>query len=397
MMDTPTQDPFIAIDSALNELEKFLEEHHDCAPILWTHPPSQRAERITAVNTICERFDTYKAKMDALVNRTVGLGTQLMRRRAMYMSTLTPVAAMPPELLQDVFSRVTAQDSDAARRMAQVCTEWREVSLQQKSLWTFLSVSANRSEEAVPAYLSRSSPLPFHLQITDGRALEQLSDTTVEALRHRLIRLDWYTSQIPTRRLCIQKPYPALETLNITGGQDCPNCDNNFWEQALIEKTNPGYLGGSDTLTALKTLTLEQVHYKIPEELIQRLEHLTIISSAVNGDMCSLIFRNARVLQSFEIRNMVNEGESVPDTPAGPYTIPSLHRLQLHAVSGGLVQYIFNGCQCPLLSSLTVERVINAGSRPQIFDGVALLTPLNRFVSHLGSMRCLDGLTISLR
>lgn len=276
-MSSFIEDPFAAVDVALANLGRFLDASAlDCTPILLTHPPSRRAERMTALKAIHTAFDSYQEKMDAIGRRHAELKTRLTRQRAMYASALAPISAMPPELVEEIFSIVSTQDMytrpdkypHIGSCLAQVCSEWREIALRKKDLWLSINVSKAASGDAIDMFLSRSGSLPFHLQIDrDQRLLLSKADPfSSRLLQSRLTHLDWNTSRHFDH---LQSPFdyhtkfPFLHTLVIRGGDECSTCNHlNDYDGPVngpeLGRDLPGIF------PILSTLHLSQVYYTVP-------------------------------------------------------------------------------------------------------------------------------------
>lgn len=392
------KDQFSAVEAALDNLSLILEcAIFDCTPIILIHPPSRRAERKTSLEAMRSSFGAYQERMDGIERRMMVLKGGLMRQRSMCVSTLAPVSAMPPELLRSVFAFVSCQNMytsphdypHAGSRLAQVCSEWRDVALQQYDLWSSFDRSNPWSGKAIDMFLSRSGSLPFHLRVEEDRLPRfdlSGSDRYSRNLRNRLTHLEWETSTIFTRfltRFDRDAEFPLLETLFIIGGEHCYTCDcPNDYDRLMEYPEHQSIL--PDVFPVLATLHLERVHYLPPSSLLRRLKELRIVACPVTHQICRQIFEDAVVLESLEISSLTVMQEFMEDDyEERVFQIPSLQRLALADVPIDVAMCVLNSCACPTLDSLLV-RNIEGGSN--ITNGAEhlFLEAFNRFVRHLG-------------
>lgn len=386
-MDLLPEDPFVAVDAALDNLERFLDaSNFDKLPILLTQPPSRRIERIASIKAMCARFDSYQNKLDALASRHTQLRTRVARRRAMCASSLAPISAMPSELLLDVFARVSTHDMNVGARLIQVCSEWRDIAEGQKDLWSSITVSNVGSAQGINAFLNRSGSLPFRLVVAEDRPLVlTMPQYNSEDLTGRLKHLEWRTSR-NIDRWCHLKPsagYPLLETLEVFGDEYCSACQHYNGYDRLAEDPYPDvdWLG-SDLFPALSSLHFNHVYYQLQDNILQRLVHLKIVECVIDADDCLAIFENAQMLESLEIRDSMNPaeiGDPLIDVVEGRmFHIPSLRRVVLYDVPIGLPMCLLNRCKCPSLRALSVGPVLSFHP-----DHIGFEQTLHRFVCGL--------------
>lgn len=393
-MDPLVEDPFAAVDAALEKLALLMDAStFDSTPILVTQPPSRRAGRVATLKVMCTTLDSYQDKLDAIGRRHAELKTRLMRQRAMCVSALAPISAMPPELLQEVFTFVSAQKMytrpphypHAGSRLAQVCSEWREVALRQQDLWSSFDVSNTGAGTAIDTFLSRSGSLPFRLRVNDSTQPSlSNADHYSKKLQSRLTHLEWHTSRhFDQFQWSFQHTtnFPLLQSLVIFGGDECSTCDYANDYNRLMDGPELGRVL-PEIFPVLTTLHLDRVYYTIPPSLLQTLTHLEIVMCPMTHRICRDVFENATVLESLEISNVSEIQSFMEDNfEEHVFQLPSLQRVVLHAVPTDVAMAVFNGCACPSLRSLSITHidghlvVLNGTDAP-------FIDALNRFVCH---------------
>lgn len=82
----------------------------------------------TDVSSFSRRIRFVKAKLDVIA-------TQLFRQQCWCTFAMSPMSSLPPELLLRVFAFTQSNDLYAVRRIARFSWQWRDVAMQERSLW----------------------------------------------------------------------------------------------------------------------------------------------------------------------------------------------------------------------------------------------------------------------
>ncbi|KAL1699042.1 hypothetical protein EV121DRAFT_284374 [Schizophyllum commune] len=146
--------------------------------------PSQKDE----IQAIVHDLGSNIQVVDAEISRLQELRMGMIKQRATSQSIMSPIRALPRELLSEIFKIIRCETDTPQPRLgysnhclrcppfASVCTEWRLTALGTPALWTkFYVNSATRVHEQptlMTQFLARSAALPLqvHLHAVDASA-----------------------------------------------------------------------------------------------------------------------------------------------------------------------------------------------------------------------------------
>lgn len=196
-------------------------------------PPSLRATRIRLLEASCSSLDDRSARLSALFGLISQAQRRLHHKRTRCRSALSPVAALPEEILRVIFpltlDAVPSRQNNATRfTILAVCQDWRTAALGQQSLWSSSYVSNLRDERA----------FRMALRLNNGNNLKLTLDSVPRAFEtHRLCQelfphleyLEWNTSYglgqlFAAARLDGPPCFSALRTLIIDSPDYCASC-----------------------------------------------------------------------------------------------------------------------------------------------------------------------------
>lgn len=170
--------------------------------------------------------------------------------------------------------------------------------------------------------------------------------------------------------------FPSLQTLVISGSQECTTCACTNDYDRLMDGL--GIL--IDVFPVLTTLHLDRVPYTIPSSLLRRLKHLKIMTCPMTHTICQQIFSNSGMLESLEIRDLMEIQDSLEDDSfAHLFQMPSLREVVLQHVPIELVKCVLDSCACPSLYSLSIGHILDDDRLPE-GDAVSFAEALDLFV-----------------
>ncbi|KAF7356312.1 hypothetical protein MVEN_00963500 [Mycena venus] len=205
----------------------------DLKPHLGTNYVPTARERRT-LEDYCQRSMEKIARVSKIIQGSSILRAALQERVDPYLALLSPVRAMPPEILQEIFvaclpTRYCAimHPSDSPLLLGRVCSAWRTIALSTPELWSSVHVVVLPSpESAAPCellrtWLQRSGnwPLSISVFIPLGRGFEENLRTFMDIILPysprwkslRLLQRNW------PELLCklTSEDVPLLEVLQI--------------------------------------------------------------------------------------------------------------------------------------------------------------------------------------
>lgn len=164
----PPPEPFNSLLSSVEQLETFLgAQTINSTPAILCQPPSLRPARRENLNMSSSLLATEWNAIQNSLARLFSLRSKLLQQRQACRHASHPISALPPELLQLVFSFLPRdQYHGATMAITQVCQKWRSLTLDYKELWAIGRIGSWLNFEPIALPLSRSGPNhPFDLVI----------------------------------------------------------------------------------------------------------------------------------------------------------------------------------------------------------------------------------------
>ena len=184
----------------LSDLFTLLQSGHNLSRIMTQTP----ASRTTAVSAIDQEIDAARWLVQSLLSRR---------------SSLAPISTLPPELLARIFRFLNLEDQ--ARfgvpvkfwfKATHVCRHWRQVALDDSSLWARVTVTESSSSDWVSEMLVRSRNAPLDINLNgelSPRVLSKLLPHISHTRQLKLCKLRMYHPQ-RVKDICLLEA-PALE------------------------------------------------------------------------------------------------------------------------------------------------------------------------------------------
>jgi len=139
----------------LSDLFTLLQSGHNLSRIMTQTP----ASRTAAASAIDKEIDAARWLVQSLLSRR---------------NSLAPISTLPPELLARIFRLLILGDLDLARfgvpmefwfKATHVCRHWRQVALDDSSLWARVTVTEYSSSDWVSEMLVRSRNAPLDINL----------------------------------------------------------------------------------------------------------------------------------------------------------------------------------------------------------------------------------------
>ena len=198
----------------LSDLFALLQSGHNLSRIM-TQAPGSRAAAVSAID---KEIDAARWLVRSLLPRC---------------NSLAPISTLPPKLLARIFRFLILED-DLARfgvpmsvwfNATHVCRHWRQVALDDLSLWARITVTESPSLDWISEMLVRARNAQLDINLMDGLTPELLSKFPPHIFHTRQLRLcgvHMYHSQ-RVKDICALEA-PALEhfELGILAGSPVP-------------------------------------------------------------------------------------------------------------------------------------------------------------------------------
>ena len=162
----------------LSDLFTLLQSGHNLSRIMTQTP----ASRTTAVSAIDKEIDAVRWLIRSLLPRC---------------NSLAPISTLPPKLLARIFQFLILED-DLARfgvpmsvwfNATHVCRHWRQVALEDFSLWARITVTESPSLDWISEMLVRSRNAPLDINLMGGLTPGLLSKFPPHIFHTRQLRL----------------------------------------------------------------------------------------------------------------------------------------------------------------------------------------------------------------
>ncbi|KAF8305863.1 hypothetical protein DL93DRAFT_293660 [Clavulina sp. PMI_390] len=376
--------PFVNADESIGSLRLFLDGlRFDHTPLLLCNPPSGRSNLASIIQDDVNVIENHLVAVEGLIYKLSNLRARLLRERAACAGALTPIGALPTELLGEVFRLATNMSSAAVAAINDVCQSWRSIVSAEPTLWTSLKVRASEGCSPITAYRVHSASLPLHLTVDDARNWPSKLRESFADAETRLGSLCWSSSVNIHNFLSSNirgqpMTFSALHTLKLIFPQYCAACDTHlsgldeppFWE-ALRYSEFP----------SLRTLEIAHLSVWIPPEILSRLENINLNFEYMRLERFREILQHARSLKSLAIWGMspLLEWARPDEDWQETYVLPALQTLKLPLHPTEFVQMLLKTTTCPGLQTLELEGSVWSGSS---FRGSSVLPELIRsFVS----------------
>ena len=218
-------------------------------------------------------------ELDELLNvaeRAVDAAKQLLHSQLTRRNAQAPISVLPPEILAQVFHFLVFEDPACSRRQnlgwiraTHVCQFWRQVALDDSSLWATISgISANTELISVMLTRARNAPLIIDICLDGTSGRDVLRMFPPHLYHTRELRLHGPSILLPgsLRGIC-RREAPALEHFELRAPVNSPIAFRDSSGTSLFK----------GRALRLRTFSLFQVY--MPWSLIPRgqLTHLKIV------------------------------------------------------------------------------------------------------------------------
>lgn len=257
------------IETAAQLDTKLTSQTFDFTPVLLCRIPSQRQSRRTDLSAALESLDAHWTRLELALDYIRRARERLKQQRSLCYSALSPISAMPHELLAHIFSYICASSSLAESSkniccMSHVSKDWSVVALEKKALWGYSTITRLVDIGKVELPLQRCGEQDFASLIfapKGDRRTPNPPDWMRTALREELIELKWC---IPTpvngffdllrKSRKTRIVMPKLQKLSIESGR-------NFYIEEDGGSQRNKYIDG-DGFPALVQLSLAGVSFR---------------------------------------------------------------------------------------------------------------------------------------
>ncbi|KAF8180031.1 hypothetical protein K438DRAFT_1725683 [Mycena galopus ATCC 62051] len=213
----------------------------DLKPHLGTNYVPTPRERRT-LEEHCQQSMEKIAEVSKIIQGSHALRSALQERVDPYLALLSPVRAMPPEILQQIFvgclptrHNAIMHPSDSPLLLGRVCSAWRTIALSTPELWSSVHVVVPTSPEPAAVcellrtWLQRSGnwPLSISVFIPQGTGFEENLRTFMNIILPHSPR--WKSLRLLQRSwpelLCklSSEDVPSLEVLQIANAGSDPH------------------------------------------------------------------------------------------------------------------------------------------------------------------------------
>ena len=107
------------------------------------------------------------------VDKGIDTARQFVRSLLTCRNTLVPISRLPPEILAQVFHHIVFEDSPYSRaralgwiKVTHVCQHWRQVALNNSSLWARISGMGCNSTKWISEMLTRAGNAPLDIELS---------------------------------------------------------------------------------------------------------------------------------------------------------------------------------------------------------------------------------------
>ena len=350
----------------LEKIATFLEgQPNDFTPILRHHPPSARPQQVSAACTQVNNIKRYWDDIRAIETQVLAIKKQIRARYASQWSLLSPISALPEEVLRHIFEYVWLDQTwKGTLALEGVCKRWHGIIVQHRILWSILTIPASGRLEKLVKPLERSHPLPVDLEISSTadryRRQPEAHTTAGQMLCKRLQTLTLTTSEsyvgvLQTVSSWDMPKLEQLESIEVTLEAECSTCGTSDYEH-----------GRSVSLTAvchlprLATLLLEKAciqPYQPSDGNFNALTFLRLWRCTMTGHTVEAIIRSAPQLETLSICDYTsNHATKIFGTEIdSPFTHERLQTLMLDDVPVEIICGALFRHRYPNLLSLSVH------------------------------------------
>lgn len=171
-------EPLLALRDSVDGLNFFLDAYtSDLSPVLLTQPPSHRSSRREVLWEAVESLDQLWITFQETFAQLCNARDKLCRLRSMTHSALSPISAVPHEILAKIFSFVCSEVSCDEKMalvcgISSICREWRNIAVAHKALWSSASIGGVDKLNKLASQLERCRAGYFDLYICSEQSAE---------------------------------------------------------------------------------------------------------------------------------------------------------------------------------------------------------------------------------
>lgn len=353
-MPIPLPEVFVELERAACSLEGYFRaQNFDCTPIILSQPPSRRDSRLEALMNAKECLELQQSQFQSTYERLTAIRHSIQQCYAMCCTALSPVSALPHEILRRVFEYVDAAQpmetrAESTRIIAAVSRDWKNVAVAIPRLWSYHHIHAFR--KIPPFILSLPNPpsqkvsLFFDTSFYDNDNIDWTEDYGL--LQDMLVYLEWSSTR-PIRYLFDlmsgweenDLTFSVLETLKVIGIRPSREeailhlDDIKFSNLRHLSLNRARMISGNHTLTSeLEDLYLESTYLEPPgpNHLLFQAPKLRSITM----DSCSVVYSPDFITELWKLPSLedllVLGGSGIMiSSLLGLITTPSLRTLQL--------------------------------------------------------------------
>lgn len=334
-------EPFLNLRRSVDGLHTFLDTYtSDLSPVLLTQPPYHRLARRKVLQQGARTLDQQWSKFQEIFVELCDARAKLCRLRAMAQSALSPVSALPHEVLAKIFGFACDifHFADPARiyKLSRVCRDWYNVAIAHKPLWSFSSIKSVDDIDKLAIPLERCSAGDFTLSVwprPDAEIAEPVNLKVLASLRQELACLKWWTHQDQQ----IDSLFDILKTSKSQHLQ-LPSL-----RSLDIRSLDDGYildLSLSD-LPKLDLLRLVRVRIdQVCPDAVQSVQTLSISDVVITPRVLVHMLENMPNLRSLHLEDIIDDGSVPPNTNSSLPDYSLLEELSMYECEEEFMWYL---------------------------------------------------------
>lgn len=327
----------------------------DTASILRTPIPSREPRRMRLESALLEA-EAECAAIDALADKLAAIKQQTDARRFSISHALTPVFAIPLEVIDEIFELAVKEivpRTAYAKSISQVCALWRDVMLRKHDLWSIIMIQdrAKLSTNLVDACVRRSKGKPLSAFLDfDSSSMAICQSATarmeLEYLTAAFLRKDTFEYAVPKIIGFDDDPwcYPAVREMMLAFDLSYPDAAVHLPDRF------------TDAFPSLRDLSLFFAPSFSFHKIGQGLSCLRIQSPPSHVGCLFSALEHCRNLEELVLEDvdMAEVFEALQDI-GNTYLLPRLELLHLTRCHHLVYNYVLTHLRAPKLLQLGVD------------------------------------------
>lgn len=361
------------LEANLDTLLAYTYPPVNLAPSLIITEKLARAHHKSALESVLLDLSATRVAVQSIQVKLTRLEVDLRLKEASVKGAISPVSSLPTEVLREILEIVIRQSifqSQTARRLSHVSTEWRSVALETRTLWEQVVITPNGAD-SFGVLAARSGHLPISVTLNPIRA------GSLNIARE-------HASRIEQLVFIGEQTYPQIQGLDAVAshlkldGVSFTSDQGSSTRSTPVVSIHPG-------ITSTKSLHSNgSLFHNIDALVLPRLEHFTLerlSNRDVSDSLLSLRTSHFKTLYLDEIQSEPSVMGLVPlDAGGVEARIESLH------LSYSMFPIFSTICQTwemNNLTSLAIHEILHVSTDHAQTDSERLFMILVRVLSSL--------------